>query len=289
MVWAYGSYVGGKLLVLGSTAVLARVLVPHDFGLVALALTFMALLDAVRDLGLSQALVIQPGEELEERANTVFLGGVAIGFCFSAIIAALSPLAASFFHQPKLTGITAVLGCNFLLRSLGATHYAIAQKRLDFRTRTVAEFADVVVRGSTGIALALAGFGAWALVIGYLVGTLSLDCALWLMVDWRPRLRLNLAHLREMTRFGATLSGVDISAAVMGNVDYLFVGRILGAVSLGYYTLAYNLPQLLMINLSVVASLVLFPALAAVNRDSLGRSFLISLSFTLIFSLPIAV
>ena len=289
MVWAYGSYVGGRLLVLGSTVVLARVLTPDDFGLVALALTFMALLQGIGNLGISQALVVHQGEDIEERANTVFFAAVAFGFCFSAIIAAFSPLAESFFHQPGLTGITAALGCNFLLQSFGATHYALAQKRLDFRTRTVAEFADVVVRGSTGIALALAGFGAWALVIGYLVGTLTLNCALWLMVDWRPRLRVSLTHLREMTRFGATLSAIDVTSAVVENVDYLFVARVLGPGALGLYTLAYRLPELLMINLSNVASLVLFPAFSAVDRDSLGRAFLISLRFTVMISLPIAV
>jgi O-antigen/teichoic acid export membrane protein len=289
MVWAYGSYVGGRLLVLASTAVLARILTPDDFGLVALALTFMALLEAVKDLGLSQALVVQKPEELEERANTVFLAGVALGLLLSAIIAAISPLAERFFDQPELRGITAALGCNFFLRSLGATHYALAQKRLDFRTRTVAEFADVVVRGSVGIALAIAGLGAWALVIGYLAGTFTLDCVLWILVRWRPRLRAGFRHLREMTRFGATLSGVDITNAIMSNVDYLFVGKVLGPVALGLYTLAYRLPELLMINLSVVASNVLFPAFTAVDRDSLGRAFLISLRFTLMISLPIAV
>lgn len=289
MVWAYGSYVGGRLLVLGSTAVLARVLTPDDFGLVALALTFMALLEGIGDLGLSQALVVHKGEDIEERANTVFFAGVAIGFGFTAIVAALSPLAGSFFHQPGLTGITAALGCNFLLRSLGGTHYALAQKRLDFRARTLAEFADVVVRGSTGIALALAGLGAWALVIGYLIGTATLNCALWLMVDWRPHLRVSFPHLREMTKFGVTLSAIDITSAVVSNVDYVFVGRVLGPTALGLYTLAFRLPELLMINLSVVASLVLFPAFSAVDRGSLGRAFLISLRFTLMIALPIAV
>jgi O-antigen/teichoic acid export membrane protein len=289
MVWAYGSYVGGRVLVLASTAVLARVLTPDDFGLVALALTFMALLEAVGDLGLSQALVVQKGEDLEERASTVFVAGVILGVLLSGTIALISPLAEDFFGEPELQALTAVLGTNFLLRSFGVTHYALAQKRLDFRTRTIAEFADVLVRGSVGIALALAGLDAWALVIGYLAGTLALDVALWLLVDFRPRLKIRVSDLRDMTGFGATLSGVNVSNAVMTNVDYLFVGKALGPVALGLYTLAYRLPELLMTNLSAVAAQVLYPAFSAVDRESLGRAFLISLRFTLIISLPIAV
>ena len=108
---------GGRLLVLASTAILARILTPDDFGLVALALTFMALLEGVANLGLGQALVVQKGEDIRERANSVFFAGVALGLTLSVTIAALSPFIASFFDQPDLESLTIVLGANFLLRS----------------------------------------------------------------------------------------------------------------------------------------------------------------------------
>jgi lipopolysaccharide exporter len=289
MIWAYGSYVGGRLLILASTAILARILTPDDFGLVALALTFMALLEGVANLGLGQALVVQKGEDIRERADSVFFAGVALGLTLSVAIAALSPLIASFFDQPDLESLTIVLGANFLLRSFGSTHYALAQKELDFRTRTVAEFADVVVRGSVGVALALAGFGAWSLVLGYLAGTLALNVALWLLVDWRPRLRASFKHIREMVRFGATVSGVNVVAALISNVDYLFVGKALGATALGLYTLAFRLPELIIVNLAVVAQEVLFPAFSAIDRAALRQAFLTSFRFTVMLALPCAV
>ena len=164
--WAYGSYIGGQVLVLVSTAILARLLSPADFGLVALALVFILLLDTISDLGLSPALVISTEEELRERANTVFGSTIVLGLVLAALTAALAPLAAAFFDQPDLAPLLAVLGLTFVLRSLGATHYALAQKRLDFRPRTVAEVTGVCARGAIGIALALAGFGPWSLVVG---------------------------------------------------------------------------------------------------------------------------
>ena len=287
MVWAYTSYVGGRLLILLSTAVLARILVPEQFGLVALALTFMALLDGVSDIGLSQALVIQPDDRLYDRAETVFVSSVVLGLVLSLIVAAISPLMASAFGQPALVGIGPVLGANFFLRSLGSTHYALAQRSLNFRARTVAEFADVLVRGPTGIVLALAGMGAWSLVIGYLVGTVALVVTIWQQIRWRPKLTPHWADLRTLARFGGTLSAVDVVASVIANVDYLFVGGVLGTTALGLYTLGFRLPELLILNLSVVAGRVLYPAFAA--ADDLGRAFLISLRYTLIVSLPIAV
>lgn len=289
MAWAYGSYVGGRLLVLVATGILARLLTPEDFGLVALAITFMALLDGVADFGLGNALVIQKDEELYERAESVFAGSVAVGALLCALIAALSPLAADFFDEPGLGPIAAVLGLNVFLRTLGSTHYALAQRSLDFRARTTAEFADVLVRGATGIGLALAGFGAWALVGGYLIGTVTLVISIWLLVPWRPRFKPRLSHLREMAGYGSATSGLGVVASLISNIDYVFVGRVLGATALGFYSLAFRLPELLVLNLSMVAGAVLFPAFSAVDREELSRAFLIALRFTLMVSLPITV
>ena len=289
MAWAYGSYVGGRLLVLASTAVLARLLTPGDFGLVALALTFMTLLDGVSDLGLSDALVIQKRELLHERAETVFVSGIAVGIALSLLVVAISPLVASFFDEPELLAITAVLGSNFVLKSLGVTHYALAQKDLDFRARTVAEFSEVAVRGTVGIVLAVSGLGVWSLVIGYLAGSIALDVAIWRMVPWRPRLQPKREHIRPLLGFGSTISAVSLIATVMGNLDYLFVGGVLGATSLGLYTIGFRIPELLIGLLAAVAGQVVFPAFAAVRGDDLRRAFLISLRYTTLLALPITV
>jgi O-antigen/teichoic acid export membrane protein len=287
-VWAYGSYVGGQAVVLVSTAILARLLTPGEFGLVALAIVFITLLDTVSDLGLSPALVISTEDELRERANTVFAFTVAIALVLSALTAAVSPLAAAFFDQPDLTPLLAVLGLNFVLRSLGATHYAIAQKRIDFRSRTAGELVGVLARGLTGIGLAIGGFGAWSLVAGYLAGTAAMTITLWCLVPWRPSGRPTRAQLPAMLRFGSTLTAVDILAAVIGQIDYIFIGRVLGTHALGLYTLGFRLPELLIISLAVVAGRVLFPAFAAVDRDALGRAFLVSVRYSAIVALPLA-
>lgn len=289
MAWAYSSYVGGRALILISTAILARLLTPADFGTVALAITFMALLDGLPDLGLGSALVIQSEEDMYKRADTAFVGSVVIGLSLSILVAALSPLAASFFGNSELQPIAAVLGANFFLRSLSTTPYSIAQKTLNFRARTIAEFVDVVIRGSVGIGLALAGFGAWSLVIGYLVGTISLDIAIWWLIDWRPRFKVKLAYLREMLGFGGKISAVSVVATVISNIDYIFIGRTLGATSLGLYTLGFRLPELIVLNLSVVASEVLFPAYSAVDRKSLNHALLIAQRYTVMLAAPLTI
>jgi PST family polysaccharide transporter len=288
MFWAYGSFVAGRTLTLVATAILAHLLTPREFGLVALALVFMLLLETLSDLGVSQALVIVEKEHEEEQADTVFVWSALFGVVLSAVTAGASPLVAAFFDEPALKTILPALGCRFLLRSLAATHYALAQKRLDFRSRTAAELADTTVRGLTAITLAIAGVGVWSLVIGYLAGTVGLVVVLWAMVPWRPTLRPQTAHLRRLLGFGGTLTGVDILAAVQSNIDYILIGRVLGATDLGLYTLGFRVPELLILNASVVAGRVLFPAFAAVDRERLGRAFLLSLRYTLMLALPVA-
>lgn len=288
MVWAYGSYVAGRLLVLLSIALLARLLTPADFGLVALALTFTVVLDAVSDLGVSQALIIAKDEDLDAKADTAWTVSVVLGTGLALVAAALGPLAAAFFDEPALTVMLGVLGLNFLLRALGVTHFALAQRELDFRTRTKAELADVVVRGSVGIGLAIAGAGAYSLVVGYLVGSAALTATLWKIVPWRPHVRIHRSHLSGLLRYGGGLTALHLISVVITNADYVLVGRVLGTTDLGFYTLGYRLPELVVLNLAFVAGMVLFPAFASVKRDELAGAFLTSLRYTLVVGLPLA-
>jgi PST family polysaccharide transporter len=291
VLWGYGSYALGRVLVLGATALLARLLTPEQFGVVALALIAITLLESLKDLGVGQALVVTTrDEDIAARASTAFVLSVGLGVLLAVAVAAISPLAASYFHEPDLRAIVPVLGANFLLRSLGATHYALAQRDIDFRRRTVAELSDVVVRGAVGIGLALAGAGVWSLVLAYLCGTLAMDLALWALVDFRPRLRrFDRDHARELVSFGAVLTAVDVVAAVSRNVDYILVGRVLGAAQLGLYSLAFRLPELVVVNLSVVIGQVLYPAFATVDRRLLPDAFVTALRYTVLVSLPLGV
>lgn len=288
VLWSYGSFVGGRVVTLASTAILARVLVPEEFGLVALALIFIALLETVSNLGVTQALVVVEDDQVVERAETAFAFSVLLGLGLTVVTVPLGPVAAAFFDEPDLVALLPVLGATFFLRSLGSTHYALAQKRIDFRSRTAAEIAEVAVRGVVGIGLALAGFSAWSLVLAYLAGTITLTLILWVMVPWRPSLSPRRAHLRELLTFGGTLSAVDIVAAAISNADYVLIGRVLGATSLGLYTLGFRLPELLILNLSVVVGRVLYPAFAAVKRSALAPAFLSSLRYTAMVGLPLA-
>lgn len=286
MFWAYGSYTAGRVLVLVVVAALARILSPSDFGLVALALIFTSALERFKDLGVSQALVVSDEQDVDERAATAFSFSLMMGVGLSVLCAALSPFAARFFHEPELKRLLPLLGLNFIFSALGSTHYALAQRSINFRARTAGELADVTTRGVTGVVLALLGAGAYSLVGGYLVGTLAMTVVLWLMVDWRPRFRLARRHAGNLVRFGGTLTGVDMAAAAIPLTTAAIIGRVLGATALGYYTLGGRLPEMLIINISLVAGQVLYPAFATIDPKRLGEVFLTALHYTLMIALP---
>ena len=289
VLWSYASLVGVRVLGLVSTAVLAHLLSPRDFGLVALALIATAALDALRDLGVNDALVVAPVDDLAAQADTAFSFTVLASAALAVLVGALSPIAAEFFRQPRLLPLLALLGLNLPLRSIGDTHYALAQRDLDFRSRTAADVGEVVVRGIIGIGLALAGLGPWSLVLGYLGGTAVWTTVLWGLVRWRPALRLHRNQLPPLIRFGGALTIVRIIGTAMSYIDNLFVGRVLGAAALGWYSLGFRLPEMLIADVISAAGLVLFPGFAMLDAQALRRGMVAAMRYGFLLAVPIGV
>jgi PST family polysaccharide transporter len=287
MFWAYGSFVGVRLASFITTAVLARLLLPKEFGLIALAMTFMAFLDMLQGLGVGEALVVADEDRLEGEAHSAFALSTAMGVALWLLSAALAPVAAALFHQPQLVTIMPALGLTFVIYGLGSTHYALAMKSIDFRSRTVAEIVDAVVRGVIGVVLALAGLGVWSLVAGYVAGSAAMVIVVWRLVDWQPQWRLRREHVRRLLGFGGALTGVGIMGAFLNQFDNAVVGRVLGPTQLGFYSIANRLPYLLIISLAAATGQVLFPAFAALEGKAMVRGFLTSLRYTAMVAFPL--
>jgi O-antigen/teichoic acid export membrane protein len=288
MFWSYGSYIATRGASLLATAILARIISPKDFGLIALAATFMTFLDTLQGLGVGNALVVV-NDDFDAQAETAFVVSVSVGLLLALIMAALGPVAVALFHEDQLYVLMPALGLTFFFFGLGSTHYSLAMKSMDFRSRTAAELADAGARGVIGVALALAGAGVWSLVGSYLAGTLAMTLVLWKVIPWRPRLRPQRRYLRGLLSFGGASIGVGLMAAVLAQFDNLVVGRVLGVTQLAYYSMATKLPFLFIISLAVVAGNVMFPAFARLDRDDMGRAFLMGLRYTAMLALPLTV
>ena len=284
--WQSVSYVGGKLLVLVSTAILARLLTPDDFGLVALALVFVTYAEVVADFGVAQALIYLPARRSSADAAVVLSALWSVTLAGAGVLAA--PAVAAFFGRADVTPIFRALSLSLLLNGIGQVPDALLRRDLRFRTQIAGNLARAAAQGVASVAFALGGAGAWAIVLGQLVGEAAWAGTLWALVDYRPRRgfhRLQRTDVKELVGYGAPAAGNALVLSLVFNVDYLIVGRRLGARELGYYTLAYRIPQMLIIQVFYILSTVTFPLFARVrtSAERLRNGYLVAVKLQSVY------
>lgn len=275
--WAFLSFGGTKVLNLVAIIVLARLLSPPEIGLMAFCLVIMAYFEILSRFGLGAALISARADETEvaETADAVF----ALSLVFSSLMAvaayALADTMAGFFDQPDLAPMLKVLCVAMVIESLGTVNNALMQKSLRFKQKLVPDTARSVMKGVVSIGLALAGFGVWSLVWGYLAGAVAFCVALWIMQKWRPRALPRAAICRRILRYGIALIGAETVNSLNHYLPMLLIGKMLGTGPLGIFSLAYRIPELAIRSFSLVASTVTHPIMAEMRDDneSLRRYF----------------
>jgi lipopolysaccharide exporter len=266
VMWNGATFGLSKVLVLVTTVVLARLLTPDDFGLVAIGLLVMSYLDLVNDFGVNAAVVQHEGPS-EHTANVAFWVNMALGTTLTLVGLAIAPFVADFFDEPRATTIVRVLSLTLLLTSLAAIHEARLRRDMRFQRRLIPELARAITKGGTSIVLAVAGAGVWSLVWGQVAGELVAAIAYWIVMPWRPKWRRDRALTRRLLGFGSHIALVGVFGTILRNIDYVVVGRALGARALGLYTLAFRMPQLIIEGAVTIVGQVAFPAFARVQSD----------------------
>jgi lipopolysaccharide exporter len=268
VAWQGGAFVLGKGVVLVTTVLLARLLAPEQYGLVSLALVLIAYAEAVADAGVAQALVYLKPSRATVRA--ALLCSLLLGSLLAAVGVLTAPVVGSFFGRPDVVPLVRVLALSLIASGLAAVPEALLRRTLEFRRLTVATVVRSLVTGAVAVGLALDGYGAWALVWGTIAGSVSYCVLLWLLhprsawTEPSPPLR---RALRAVLAYGAPVAGANLLAKLIFDVDYLVVGHRLGAEALGYYTLAFRLPEFLIINVFFVISSVAFPLYSRARDD----------------------
>lgn len=264
--WNLGSQIGIQAMGLAGSIVLARILSPHQFGIAAMAFVFSGIAIIISDLSLSAALVQRPTITETDR-STVFWTTLGIGIGCSMAGAASSPLVAGFFHQPEVAPLFAAVSGGFTLTALSATQSALLTRELRFKSLQLRAIAAAVIGNLVAIAVAVAGFGPWAVVSEGLAASAASTALLWSISSWRPRLVYSRQSLRELGSFGIKMFGSRLLAYANGNMDNLLVGRFLGSAALGAYALAFNVMIGPISSLTSPIQQVLFPALARIQDD----------------------
>ena len=288
VMWNYLSFASGKVLILVTMAVLARLLTPEDFGIVGFAAVAVAYLAVLKDLGLGAA-VIQRRDDIEESAQTVYLLNLVSGAILTTVTALSAPLVANFFNEPLVTPILRVLSFTFVLNAIGAIHIVLLKRELNFRRKLIPDIGRAAVKGAVSIAAAVAGAGVWALVWGQLAGVLAGVVLSWVAIPWRPRYEFHRGLVRPLLRFGVPLMITDIQYTIWLNLDYVIIGRMLGDVALGVYTLAYRLPELLIQSIWRVMAQAMFPFFSKIQHrgDLLRKGFLATVRYSQMVIVPL--
>jgi len=270
-----------------STIVLARLLTPGDFGLVAMVTAITGLGQAFADLGLSEA-TIQQEHISHGQVSALFWLNVAIGAGLSAVTSLSAPALAWFYHEPRLKGITLLMSLTFLICGLRVQHDALLKRQMRFRLIAVRDITSYVFAVPFAILLAWRGAGYWAIVALPLTLNLIQMVLSWWMAWWLPGLPTRDARVSSMVVFGGHVALSYLMINLCRSADNVLVGWHWGAHPLGLYSKAYNLLMLPVRQLSAPAASVAVPAFSTIQNDSarFGRYYLRAANLMLWLATP---
>jgi O-antigen/teichoic acid export membrane protein len=229
---------GAKFLLnLASTMILARLLMPRDFGLVAMVMTVTSFLRVFKDAGLSVATV-QRERITHAQVSNLFWINVAVSAVSTLVLAASAPIIAQFYGNPHLIPITLFLSVTFLISGSTVQHQALLKRQMRFKALAMIEIGSMAVGVLVGVAMALLGYKYWSLVGSSLSTEVAGLILTWSVSRWRPQLPTRHSGIGPLVSFGAHRTAGDFILSLARGSDNLLIGRFYGAASVGLYSRA---------------------------------------------------
>ena len=282
VVWVFGST--GTMMVLRVVlfACLARLLRPADFGLFAAATSILGILEVVALLGVSPALIQRKDLNARHISSACVLAGL-----FGAASAGAVWLTAGWIgHVMRIADLAEVLRTVapiFFIRSCSMVGYGLAAREMRFSLTAFAEIVSFLVYGVTAVAMAFAGFGAWSLILGYVIQQGVLSLLVILPFSGALSLGIHRKEMGELLAFCSGISAANMATYIATQGDNYVVGRVLGVENLGYYSRAYNLMQTFATSVVNTLDQVFFPSLSKVQGDSASLAKALRLSVALVW------
>ena len=266
VLWNAAGAFGGRAIQFAAAVVLARLLSPAEFGMVAVLAIFTYLANALIESGFGSAL-IQMQTVTREDESAVFHFNLAMAGLLYAAFWFLAPAIARFYGQPELVPLARVLALVFFCNAFGLVQGTLLTKQLDFRRLTQAQLGATLASGSLGILLALRGWGVWSLAAQTIANAAVRSALLWFQSPWRPLGRFRLASLRAMFPFGSRLLASGLLGSVLENVYPMIIGKFFTQADVGFYARAQLAQRQAADTLTGVIVSVSFPAYAALQHD----------------------
>lgn len=283
-----------KILVKGSsfivTVILARILMPSDYGIIGMLAVFIALSNVFIESGFSKAL-IQKQDATDVDYSTTFFTNLFIAIIVYWILFFSAPLISRFYDEPMLVPITRVLFINVILVSLTIVQNAKLSKAVDFKSIAKINFVGVLVGGTLGILAAYKGLGVWALVIQTLSTSLAKAIVFPMYSKWYPELKYSWESFKKLFGFGSKLLLSGSLAVTINNISTICIGKFYSVSQLGFYTRAVQFSEILSNLVYDIVGTVSYPVLSSLqsNRDELVATYRKSLFYTALLSIPMMV
>lgn len=266
ILWSGAGRVVQQVVQFGLSVVMARLLSPGDYGLMAMVMVFTGFAGMLADAGFNAALV-QRQDLKEIHIHTVYWVTLSSGLLLAGLTFLASPWLADFYHAPVLESIFRVVAVNFVFGALGNVPSAILQKGMRFQTLAKIEASSLLLSGLVGIGVAWSGAGLWSLVAQSVSAAMMTALFRCWSCKWIPKLVFSRAALKDIWGFSGNLYGFNFINYWARNADNLMVGKFFGAAPLGAYNRAYALMLLPITQISSVINQVVFPALASIQGD----------------------
>lgn len=246
--------------------VLARLLTPAEYGIIAMIAIFIAISTSIIDSGFSNALIRKVRIERIDY-NTVFYFNLVVSITLYIILYAAAPSISVFFKESVLEDVLRVLGWVLVINAFGIIPRTILVRNIDFKTQTKVSVISSVVSGVVGISMAILGWGVWSLVWQQLSRQFLNSLFLWMFCKWIPVWEFSLKSFREMFNFGYKLLLSGLIDTIYKNIYYIIIGRFYSSAQLGQYTRAEQFNTIFSSNLTTVVQRVSYPVLSSIQEE----------------------
>ena len=246
--------------------ILARILAPRDFGIVAMIGIFFAVAQSFVDSGFSNALV-RKTDRREEDLSTCFYFNIGVGIVAYIVLFLIAPFIADFYNQPILSPIIRITGLGVVLNSLCVVQQALFTIRIDFKSQAKVTLSATIISGIVGVVLAYLEYGVWALVWQGVVMSLVRMGLLWLMSKWRPKAGFSKDSFHYLFGYGSKILASGLLDTIYNNIYPIVIGKFYSPAQLGNYSRALSFAQLPSSNITGILQRVTFPVLSTIQDD----------------------
>lgn len=269
MLWRFAERCGAQGVTFLVSVLLARILSPDDYGIIAMVTVFITISQVFVDSGLGTALIQKKNSD-DIDFSTVFYFNIILCCVLYVIVFISAPYIAKFYMKPELTNVLRVLGITIIISALKNVQQAYVSKKMLFKKFFFATLGGTVFAAILGIIIALLGGGVWALVIQQITNVLIDTLILWITVRWRPKKTFSFIRLKRLLSYGWKVLISSLITTIYMNLRQLIIGKVYSSSELAYYNKGYQFPNLFVTNINSSIDSVLLPAMSN-EQDNVAR------------------